>query len=163
MRLRQHRLPGSNGVRNRPGPRGTRSRRSRPRRDPGHLTGQVVFDAAQRGDRTARELFGQIGYWLGVGIASVVNLLDIELVVIGGGLVTAGDLLLDPARESFSRFLFSLPEIVPARFGPDAGVVGAAALALDNGDLHRPVLSQEATARGHPAAECQASALPPGE
>ncbi len=134
---------------------------------PDKVTGQVVFEAAQRGDSTARELFGQIGYWLGVGIASVVNLLDIELVVIGGGLVSAGDLLLDPARESFSRFLFGrarrpLPEIISARFGPDAGVVGAAALALDQGGLHRPVLSHEATARGRPAAECQASALPQG-
>jgi glucokinase len=102
------------------------------------VTGQVVFGAARRGDRTARELFGHLGYWLGVGIASVVNLLDIERVVIGGGLVTAGELLLAPARESFSRFLFGrarrpIPEIVAARFGPDAGVVGAAALALDHG------------------------------
>ena len=110
---------------------------------PDKVTGQVVFDAAQHGDQTARELFGQIGYWLGVGIASVVNLLDIELVVIGGGLVNAGDLLLGPARESFGRFLFGrtrrpLPPIVPARFGPDAGVVGAAALALDQGNLRNP-------------------------
>jgi glucokinase len=107
------------------------------------VTGQVVFDAARRGDRTARELFGQIGYWLGVGIASVVNLLDIELVVIGGGLVSAGELLLAPAKESFGRFLFGrarrpLPAIVPAHFGPGAGVVGAAALALDQDDLRRP-------------------------
>ncbi|MGH3219402.1 MAG: ROK family protein [Streptosporangiaceae bacterium] len=107
------------------------------------VTGQVVFEAAQRGDQTARELFRQVGYWLGVGIASVVNLLDIELVVIGGGLVSAGDLLLDPARESFSSFLFGrtqrpLPAIIPARFGPDAGVVGAATLALDQGNLRRP-------------------------
>ena len=106
------------------------------------VTGEVVFDAAQHGDRAARELFAQIGYWLGVGIASVVNLLDIELVVIGGGLVSAGDLLLDPARESFGRFLFGrtrrpLPAIVPAHFGPDAGVVGAAALALDHCDPRR--------------------------
>jgi glucokinase len=100
------------------------------------VTGQTVFDAAQRGDQTARELFGQIGYWLGVGIASVVNLLDVEVVVIGGGLVSAGELLLAPTRESFGSFLFGrtrrpLPPIVPARFGPDAGVVGAATLALD--------------------------------
>jgi glucokinase len=105
---------------------------------PDKVTGQVVFDAAQLGDGTARELFGQIGYWLGIGIASVVNLLDSERVVIGGGLVSAGELLLGPARKSFARFLFGsarrpLPEIVPARFGPDAGVVGAAALALDQG------------------------------
>jgi glucokinase len=103
---------------------------------PEKVTGQAVFKAALQGDQISRELFTQIGYWLGVGIASVVNLLDIELVVIGGGLVSAGDLLLAPARESFGRFLFGrgrrpLPAIVPARFGPDSGVVGAATLALD--------------------------------
>ena len=70
------------------------------------VTGQTVFEAARRGDPTARGLFSQIGYWLGVGIASVVNLLDIEIVVIGGGLVSAGELLLAPARESFRGFLF---------------------------------------------------------
>jgi glucokinase len=110
------------------------------------VTGQAVFDAAQRGDQTARELFGQIGYWLGLGIASVVNLLDIEIVVIGGGLVSAGELLLAPARESFRSFLFGrsrrpLPAIIPARFGPDAGVVGAATLALDQYDPHGPAPS----------------------
>jgi len=76
----------------------------------------------------------------------VVNLLDIEIVVIGGGLVSAGELLLAPARESFRGFLFGrsrrpLPAIVPARFGPDAGVIGAATLALDQCDLHRPAPS----------------------
>jgi glucokinase len=100
------------------------------------VTGQTVFAAAQRGDPTARGLFSQIGYWLGAGIASVVNLLDIEIVIIGGGLVSAGELLLAPARDSFRSLLFGrsrrpLPAIVPARFGPDAGVVGAATLALD--------------------------------
>jgi glucokinase len=116
------------------------------------VTGQVVFDAARRGDRTACELFAQIGYWLGVGIASVVNLLDIERVVVGGGLATAGELLLAPARESFGRYLFgmaqrSLPDIVTARFGPDAGVVGAAALALDQEVGHRAgVASARSTA-----------------
>ena len=106
------------------------------------VTGQTVFDAARRGDPTARGLFGQIGYWLGVGIASVVNLLDIEIVVIGGGLISAGELLLAPARDSFRGLVFGrsrrpLPALVPARFGPDAGVVGAATLALDQRHLHR--------------------------
>jgi glucokinase len=132
---------------------------------PDKVTGQIVFAAAQHGDRTARELFGQIGYWLGIGIASVVNLLDIELVVIGGGMVTAGDLLLAPARESFGRFLFGrarrpLPQIVPARFGPDAGVVGAAALALDHGGLHHPALSHETAACGRPGGRMSGPALP---
>jgi glucokinase len=76
----------------------------------------------------------------------VVNLLDIEIVVIGGGLVSAGELLLAPTRESFRGFLFGrsrrpLPSLVPARFGPGAGVVGAATLALDQCDLHLRVRS----------------------
>jgi glucokinase len=132
---------------------------------PDKVTGQIVFDAAQHGDRTARELFGQIGCWLGIGIASVVNLLDIELVVIGGGMVTAGDLLLAPAMESFGRFLFGrarrpLPQIVPARFGPDAGVVGAAALALDHGGLHRSMPSYERAACGRLGGRMSGPALP---
>jgi glucokinase len=110
------------------------------------VTGQTVFDAARRGDPTARGLFSQLGHWLGVGIASVANLLDIEIVVIGGGLVSAGELLLAPTRESFRGLLFGrsrrpLPALVPARFGPGAGVVGAATLALDQRDLHRPAPS----------------------
>jgi glucokinase len=107
------------------------------------VTGRTVFDAARRGDPTARGLFRQLGHWLGAGIASVVNLLDIEIVVIGGGLVSAGELLLAPARDSFRGLLFGrsrrpLPALVPARFGPGAGVIGAATLALDQTDLHRP-------------------------
>jgi glucokinase len=130
------------------------------------VTGQTVFDAAQRGDRTARELFGQIGYWLGVGIASVVNLLDIELVVIGGGLVSAGELLLGPTRDSFGSFLFGrarrpLPAIVPAHFGPDAGVVGAAALALDQCDLLRLAPTAAASHEGDAVAAADQYALLP--
>jgi glucokinase len=114
------------------------------------VTGQTVFDAARRGDPAARGLFSQIGYWLGVGIAAVVNLLDIEIVVIGGGLARAGDLLLAPARESFRGLLFGrsrrpLPAIVPARFGADAGVVGAATLALDRRGSHRSAPGGPAT------------------
>jgi glucokinase len=132
------------------------------------VTGEVVFDAALRGDQAARDLFGQIGYWLGIGIASVVNLLDIELVVIGGGLVSAGELLLAPVRESFGRFLFGrdqrpLPAIVPAHFGPDAGVVGAATLALDEGDLQYPApAAHQAEAPRRASSECQASAAASG-
>lgn len=125
------------------------------------VTGQVVFDAAQGGDQTARQLFAEIGHWLGVGIASVVNLLDVELVVIGGGLVSTGDLLLAPARESFGHFLFGrsrrpLPAIIPAQFGPDAGVVGAATLALDHNSLQRPGQPSSVSYRA-PSSETPAS------
>lgn len=101
----------------------------------GAVTGRTVSEAAARGDRTSLQLIHRVGHWLGIGIASVVNLLDVELVVVGGGLAEGGDLLLGPARESFQRFVFGrghrvLPPVVPAHFGPDAGVVGAASLAL---------------------------------
>jgi glucokinase len=104
---------------------------------PEKVTGKVVFDAADAGDLIARALFGEVGYWLGIGIASLVNLLDIQLVVIGGGLSTTGELLLKPARSSFEQFVFSrthrrLPSIVPARLGGEAGIAGAGILALDN-------------------------------
>jgi glucokinase len=127
------------------------------------VTGETVHEAAREGDPAARQLFDQLGYWLGIGLASLANVFDPQLIILGGGLVTSGDLLLGPARESFERFIFArthrkLPSLVPARLGTDAGLIGAALLAL-----HRhPDLStrgQEGTPsregqRGHqPAAE----------
>jgi glucokinase len=103
---------------------------------PALVTGHVVHAAARSGDVTAQRLFERVGYWLGVGIASLVNLFDFELIVIGGGLVAADDLLLEPARAAFEQFVFArehreLPPIVPARLGADAGWIGAGMLALD--------------------------------
>jgi glucokinase len=102
---------------------------------PEKVTGEVVFRAAGEGDLVACELFERLGFWLGVGIASLVNLFDPELVVIGGGLVATGDLLLVPARASLERYAFGfehreLPPVVPARLGSEAGMVGAASLSL---------------------------------
>jgi glucokinase len=73
---------------------------------------------------------------LGIGIASLVTLFDFELIVIGGGVAAAGELLLAPARASFEQFVFAqahrqLPPIVPARLGPEAGWIGSAILSLD--------------------------------
>jgi glucokinase len=105
---------------------------------PEKVTGELVFQAAQEGDATAVQLFERLGFWLGVGIGSLVTIFDPELVVIGGGLVQTGDLLLKPARASMERYAFGLvhrelPPVVPARLGADAGMVGAASLALRAG------------------------------
>jgi glucokinase len=105
---------------------------------PEKVTGEVVFHAAREGDPAACALFERLGFWLGVGIASLVNLFDPELVVIGGGLVATGDLLLVPARASLERYAFGLehrelPPVVPARLGSEAGLVGAASLSLRSG------------------------------
>jgi glucokinase len=104
----------------------------------GPVTGEIVFAAAREGDKAALALFEQIGYWLGVGIASLVTVFDPDLVVVGGGVAATGELLLTPARASFERYVHGrahrdLPPVVPARLGADAGLVGAATLALARG------------------------------
>jgi glucokinase len=106
------------------------------------VTGEIVFQAAINGDLVAHGLFDQLGYWLGAGIASLVTIFDPEVVVVTGGLIAAGDLLLAPARSSFERFVFardrrSLPPVLPARLGVDAGLIGAGLLTLDRMILDR--------------------------
>jgi len=102
--------------------------------DPAALTGPMVTEAARGGDRIALHAFDEIGGWLGVGIANLVAAFDPELVVVGGGVSAADDLLLDPARAALEQSLVGaghrvIPPIVRGQFGPESGVVGAAALA----------------------------------
>jgi glucokinase len=102
---------------------------------PQRVTGETVFQAAKEGDQAAIALFERTGYWLGIGIASLITIFDPDVVVVGGGLAAAGDLLLAPARASMERYVFGrahreLPPVAPARLGADAGLVGAATLAL---------------------------------
>jgi len=98
-------------------------------------TGEEIIAAARGGDVQALAAVREVGCWLGISVASLVNLLDPERVIVGGGLAEAGDLLFCPARERMAEFVVgrharSLPEILPARLGPRAGVIGAGALAL---------------------------------
>ncbi len=98
------------------------------------ITGPSVTAAALAGEPVARELLGDIGHWLGTGIANLVAALDPELVVVGGGVSEAGDLLLGPAQQAFDRTLTGrgfrpAARLVTARFRNDAGLIGAADLA----------------------------------
>lgn len=99
------------------------------------ITGTLVTRLAHEGDPAAGEAVARIGRWLGVGIAGLVNTFDPEVVIVGGGVVTAGDRLLAPARGALARHalppLGELVPVVPARFGAEAGMVGAAALAWE--------------------------------
>ena len=102
--------------------------------DPSTLTGPMITEAARDGDQTATELLGEIGQWLGVGIANLAAAFDPGVFVIGGGVSAAGDLLLGPARATFRRHLTGRgyrPEarIVAAALGNEAGLIGAADLA----------------------------------
>ena len=98
------------------------------------LTGQAITDAARDGDPVALAAFNTTGQWLGAGIASLAVLLDPACVVIGGGVIDAGEILLKPTRESLERNMpfagkHPYPEIIAAQLGNEAGLVGVADLA----------------------------------
>jgi glucokinase len=103
------------------------------------ITGALVTTLALGGDEVSRMVLGQIGRLLGVGLSSISNIFNPELIVIGGGAMAAGDLLLEPAREELRAR--GLPpnrdqvQVVPAKFGPEAGMLGAAVMALDELEL----------------------------
>jgi len=101
----------------------------------GHqITGALVTELAFDGDRGALDAVTRMGEHLGVGLAGLINLLNPEVVVIGGGVIAAGDLLLDPARRVVAERALTpsrdVARIVPARFGAESGMLGAAVLAM---------------------------------
>jgi glucokinase len=103
--------------------------------------GHAVVAAARTGDPDALEAMRILGESLGVGIANAINTFDPDLVIVGGGVSTAGELLLKPARESAQRFVVkgvgTRTEIRLARYGPQAGVRGATLLAGQELELGR--------------------------
>ncbi|MCI9887824.1 ROK family glucokinase [Micrococcales bacterium 31B] len=102
--------------------------------DADRVNGPMITTLAKAGDPGCVALLQELGRWLGEGAASVVNLLDSDVVVIGGGVSDAGALLLEPAQEAFTKCLTARAYRTPARvvlaeMGNDAGMVGAADLA----------------------------------
>jgi glucokinase len=99
------------------------------------LTGPMITAMARDGDAVACGAMQVIGRALGVGITNIVNIFCPQVVVIGGGVSAAGDLLLDPAREVMRRRALrpgrDEVRVEAAAFGADAGMVGAAMLARD--------------------------------
>ena len=98
------------------------------------VTGRLVTEVAIAGDGIAVEVLATIGRRLGVALSSLANIFEPEVIVIGGGVSAAGDLLLEPAREQLrTRALppMSGTPVVPAALGPDAGMIGAAEMALE--------------------------------
>ena len=101
----------------------------------GTLTGERVVRAAMEKDELALSVLKETGQILGAAIASVINLLNVEVVVLGGGVMAAGDLILQPIREETRRGAvkpcFECCRVVAAELGQDAGIIGAALLARD--------------------------------
>ena len=102
------------------------------------VSGELVTDLALRGDERSLAVLARVGERLGAGLVGIVNTFNPELVVIGGGVSRAGDLLLEPARrvvaERALRPSAASARIVRATLGEEAGLVGAALLARDAGD-----------------------------
>jgi glucokinase len=97
------------------------------------IDGRLVTDSALAGDETAVGVLGEIGRRLGAGLAGLANVFEPEMIVIGGGVMAAGDLLLQPARKELrARALPPMDRtpVVPAELGPEAGMIGAATMAM---------------------------------
>ena len=96
------------------------------------LSPYIIAQAALQGDVVAKRIFTKMGEIIGLGLTSVINLLNPEKVIIGGGVADAGDILFNPIRETVAKRAMPIQggavEIVPAELGNTAGVIGASLL-----------------------------------
>jgi glucokinase len=103
------------------------------------VSGALVTELAHDGDEVAQGVLALVGRRLGVGLASLANALDPEVIVIGGGAIAADEMLLQPAREEMRLRALPPPRdntrVVRAHFGEEAGMLGAALLALGGGEV----------------------------
>jgi glucokinase len=104
--------------------------------DESRVRGEHVSVAAGEGAADALTILRDFSWWVALGIANLVNVLDPEIVVIGGGLAEMGDLLLQPVNERYQELVFATAHrpvvpIVAAELGEHAGAVGAGLVALD--------------------------------
>ena len=101
------------------------------------VTAEKVEAAAVEGDPLALEVISQAATYLGIGMVNLVNIFNPEMIIVGGGMAKMGDRLLSPARQVVLERAFRLPaqavRIVPAQLGEDAGVIGAAVFARQQG------------------------------
>lgn len=100
------------------------------------LSGEQVTAAAVRGDAAALVVLGEYAGEVALGLGSLIEILDPEMVVISGGLVEVGDVLLGPVRSALPEFVYSWPHrpptpLVAAQLGERAGAIGAALLAAE--------------------------------
>lgn len=112
--------------------RGGKSTKFREMANGAQITPYIVCEAAKAGDPVAKRIFKIMGEYIGIGLASVVNLLNPEKIIVGGGVADAGDLLINPMKHTLKERAMKIAgdavEIVPAQLGNTAGVIGASLL-----------------------------------
>lgn len=101
------------------------------------LSASDIYDAGIAGDELAIEVFRQMGRYLGIALAGLINVLNPEVIVIGGGAAAGWDLFIGPLQEEIARRAYSQPakraKLVRAVLGDDAGLIGAARVAFGTG------------------------------
>jgi glucokinase len=102
---------------------------------PASLTPALIAEAAESGDAVARAVMEETGFYVGVGVTNLINMLNPEVVVVGGGIAQAGDLLFGPLTRTVRARAVALQaravRIVPAELGDNAGVLGSVVLTLE--------------------------------
>ena len=99
------------------------------------LTAELISEQALAGDAVSKATFDRTGRWLGIACGNLINMLNLQMIALGGGIMAAGELLLKPAIAEAQRHsiapMFQDSRIVQSTSGPDAGIIGAAMLARD--------------------------------
>jgi glucokinase len=102
----------------------------------GNVTAELVTEAARRNDSLALSVIDEAARYLGIGLANLVNIINPQMIIIGGGVSRMGAMLLNPARKSMKEHAFRLPartvRVVRPRLGMDAGLMGAAIYARES-------------------------------
>jgi glucokinase len=108
------------------------------------VTAEKLYEAAKAGDAIAIEAFRRLGYYLGIVLAGLINVVDPDMIVLAGGLSGGWDVFIDETSGQIAKRAFRLPalraKLVRAELGDDAGILGVARLALeipDQGLLER--------------------------
>jgi glucokinase len=104
--------------------------------DADDVRGEHVTEAARLGDPEARAVMDTLAWWAALGLANLTNLLDAEAIIIGGGLVRAGETLFDPLTAAYEQLLYARDRrrparLLPAALGDESGAVGAGLLAVE--------------------------------
>ena len=103
--------------------------------DTDSITARTVVDAVRQGDPLATAIWDETCHFLAIGIANVITLVAPEIVIVGGGVAAAGDLLFEQLRERVPHFVSMVPadkiDIVPAQLGTESGLYGAVAIARE--------------------------------
>lgn len=98
----------------------------------GELNAKLVTDAYHQGDKEAIRIVNEVAEWVGIGLSSVINLINPEVIIIGGGVALAGDILFNPIKKEIEKRALKIPrelvKIVPAQLGNDAGMIGSSTL-----------------------------------